>query len=222
VPARDTETWRQRRSVLLARHPERLPALTAALWAEIGHCELSTTDLRSLHPGDVVLVETLTARPDKGEGGTAKLKVAAGQMGHWEAAVAFEGDAVHATLQALVLGPEAQPRQPEGAALPPERPPAPTTPWDEPENTAVTSRSANPEVDAAELLNDVPLHVAVELGRAAVTAEEIVALRVGQVVTLRKSPGDPVDLSVNGKVVAHGELVEVEGQLGVRITSLSS
>ncbi len=38
---------------------------------------------------------------------------------------------------------------------------------------------------------------------------------------MNKSPGDPVDLSVHGKIVARGELVEVEGQIGVRILSIS-
>ena len=72
----------------------------------------------------------------------------------------------------------------------------------------------------AALVDDIPLHVAVELARVAVTAEEVVALREGQVIVTGKSPGDRVELTVNGKVVAHGELVEVEGQLGVRIESL--
>jgi flagellar motor switch/type III secretory pathway protein FliN len=60
----------------------------------------------------------------------------------------------------------------------------------------------------------------VELARIPVTAEQVVALKVGQVVDLNRVPGEPVELSVNGKVVARGELVEVEGHLGVRILSL--
>jgi flagellar motor switch/type III secretory pathway protein FliN len=54
-----------------------------------------------------------------------------------------------------------------------------------------------------------------------VTAEQVVSLKVGQVIDLNKVPGQPVDLSVNLKVVARGELVEVEGHLGVRILSLA-
>ena len=49
----------------------------------------------------------------------------------------------------------------------------------------------------------------------------VVGLRAGQVIELNRGPGEPVELSVNGKVVARGELVEVEGQLGVRILSLA-
>ena len=47
------------------------------------------------------------------------------------------------------------------------------------------------------------------------------ALQVGQVVDLNRVAGEPVEMSVNGKVVARGELVEVEGHLGVRILSLA-
>ncbi len=75
--------------------------------------------------------------------------------------------------------------------------------------------------EGAELLNDIPLQISVELGRVGVTAEEVVSLKVGQVIELSRVPGEPVDLSVNGKVVARGEVVEVEGHLGVRITSLA-
>jgi len=48
----------------------------------------------------------------------------------------------------------------------------------------------------------------------------VVSLKVGQIVDLGRAPGDPVELSVNGKLVARGDLVEVEGSLGVRITAL--
>ena len=74
--------------------------------------------------------------------------------------------------------------------------------------------------DGADLINDIPLQIAVELARVPVTAEQVVALKVGQVIDLNRVPGEPVELSVNGKVVARGELVEVEGHLGVRILSL--
>jgi flagellar motor switch protein FliM len=75
--------------------------------------------------------------------------------------------------------------------------------------------------EGADLLADIPLQLAVELARVPLTADEVVGLKVGQVLELHRSPGEPVELSVNGKVVARGELVEVEGQLGVRVLSLA-
>lgn len=91
--------------------------------------------------------------------------------------------------------------------------------WEE--NTNVGNKPEDVQADAAELLNDVPLQISVELARVPITAEELVSLHVGKIVELGKAPGEPVDLSVNGKVVARGELVEVEGQLGVRIVGMA-
>jgi flagellar motor switch protein FliM len=106
---------------------------------------------------------------------------------------------------------------------------APKTPQDDEPVTARTfptkediAMTEPAKEGAAALLKDVPLQIAVELGRVPVTAEDVVNIHVGQVLELNKAPGEPVDLSVHGKVVARGELVEVEGQVGVRILSLTS
>ncbi len=74
--------------------------------------------------------------------------------------------------------------------------------------------------EGAAILGDVPLQLVVELGRVKVTAEDVVAFKVGQVFELQRVAGEPVDLSLNGKVIARGEVVEVEGRLGVRILSM--
>ena len=77
------------------------------------------------------------------------------------------------------------------------------------------------QAEGADLLNDIPLQIAVEIGRLPITAEEVVGLKVGHVFDLNRQVGEPLDLSVNGKVVARGELVEIEGNLGIRIVSLA-
>lgn len=71
------------------------------------------------------------------------------------------------------------------------------------------------------LLGDMPVAVSVELGRVQLSADEVICLRPGQLLELGRSPTDPVDLVVNGRLLAKGELVEIEGQLGVRILSLA-
>ncbi|MEW5853700.1 MAG: FliM/FliN family flagellar motor switch protein [Myxococcota bacterium] len=70
------------------------------------------------------------------------------------------------------------------------------------------------------LLKDIPMPVVVELGRIKTSAGDIVNLRAGQILELRRAPNDPVDITVNGKLVGKGELVEVDGELGVRLLSL--
>lgn len=71
-----------------------------------------------------------------------------------------------------------------------------------------------------DMLMDVVLDVSIELGRASMTIKEILALGVGSVVELDKMVGDPVDILVNNKLIAKGEVVVVDENFGVRITSV--
>jgi flagellar motor switch protein FliN len=82
-----------------------------------------------------------------------------------------------------------------------------------------------PAVDQAhgiELLMDVALEVSVELGRSHMSIGEILALRTGSVIELDKLAGEPVDISVNGTLIARGEVVVVDEKFGVRITEVVS
>ncbi|MBI3179202.1 MAG: FliM/FliN family flagellar motor switch protein, partial [Deltaproteobacteria bacterium] len=68
------------------------------------------------------------------------------------------------------------------------------------------------------LLGDIPMVVVVELGRVQLTADEVIRLRPGQLIEVGRKPNDLlVDLVVNGKLVAKGKLVEIEGALGVEL-----
>lgn len=71
-----------------------------------------------------------------------------------------------------------------------------------------------------DLLKDVPLSVTAELGRTKMLVKEILKLGVGSVVELDKLTGEPVDILVNGKVIARGEVVAIDENFGVRITEV--
>ena len=71
-----------------------------------------------------------------------------------------------------------------------------------------------------DLLLDVELPLAVELGHAQLPIKNILELGVGSVIKLDKAAGDPVDVLVNGKLVARGEVVVVDENFGVRILGL--
>ncbi len=73
-----------------------------------------------------------------------------------------------------------------------------------------------------DLLMDVSLKVSVELGRATLNVREALNLSPGNVVELDKLAGDPVDVLVNGRLIARGEVVVVEDQFGVRVTQIVS
>ena len=71
-----------------------------------------------------------------------------------------------------------------------------------------------------ERLADVDLEVRVELGRANLRMRDLLRLNEGSVVELDRSPDTPVDVYVNGQMIAHAEVVVVGDELGVRITEL--
>lgn len=74
--------------------------------------------------------------------------------------------------------------------------------------------------NGVDMILDVQLTVAVELGRATKQVREVLALGPGSVVELDKHAGEPVEVVVNGKIVARGEVVVIDENFGVRITEI--
>ncbi len=72
-----------------------------------------------------------------------------------------------------------------------------------------------------DLIMDVPLEVTVELGRSNKSIKEILDFAPGTIIELNKLAGEPVDVLVNGKFVAKGEVVVIEENFGIRITDIS-
>ncbi|WP_408070964.1 flagellar motor switch phosphatase FliY [Butyrivibrio sp. JL13D10] len=70
------------------------------------------------------------------------------------------------------------------------------------------------------LIKDVPLEVTVELGRTAKAISDILDFAPGTIIELEKVAGEPVDVLVNGKFVAKGEVVVIEESFGVRVTEI--
>jgi len=81
---------------------------------------------------------------------------------------------------------------------------------------------ASQPVSAEELsrLHDVSVELAVEVGRTRMTIREALALGPGSIVTLNRLAGEPVDLLVNGKPIARGEVVVIDEEFGLRVTEV--
>jgi flagellar motor switch protein FliN/FliY len=73
-----------------------------------------------------------------------------------------------------------------------------------------------------DLLLDIPLEVTAEIGRARLPLRELLSLGAGAVLELEKLAGEPLDVLVNGKLVARGEAVMVNDKFGVRLTDIVS
>ena len=71
-----------------------------------------------------------------------------------------------------------------------------------------------------ELIKDVPLEVTVELGRTTKSISEILDFAPGTIIELDKIAGEPIDILVNGKFVAKGEVVVIEESFGIRVTEI--
>jgi flagellar motor switch protein FliN len=76
------------------------------------------------------------------------------------------------------------------------------------------------DLRSLSLLGDVALDVTVELGRIRMRVRDVLGLREGTVVELDRSAGAAVDVLVNGTLVARGDVVVVDDELGVRITEV--
>lgn len=78
----------------------------------------------------------------------------------------------------------------------------------------------SPELAAISLLDDVELEVKIELGRAQMYIEDVLRLGVGSVIELDKLAGDPVDVFINDRLVARGEVLVLNENLCVRINEI--
>lgn len=73
---------------------------------------------------------------------------------------------------------------------------------------------------ALELLNDVEMEVTAELGRRRMTVRDLLSLTPGAVVELDRAAGSPVDVLVNGTIIARGEVVVIDEEFGIRISEV--
>ncbi len=148
--------------------------------------------------------------------------------------------------QAAPAGNPQQPQQPAQAApaaqqqvQPQQQQQQPQQPR-QPQHIGGIGNGQNAEVEAAEFSNfnqvelpnnekrnldmllDIPLRVTVELGRTKRTIKEILELSSGSIVELDKLAGEPVDIHVNEKLIAKGEVVVIDENFGVRVTDILS
>lgn len=81
---------------------------------------------------------------------------------------------------------------------------------------------AQPHLQNLDMLMDIPLSVTVELGRTNRSVKEVLELSTGSIIELDKLAGEPVDILVNQRVVAKGEVVVIDENFGVRVTDILS
>lgn len=96
----------------------------------------------------------------------------------------------------------------------------------QPETAAMEELTASPSSGGGEInmdmLLDVNVALSIELGRAELSIRELLQLNQGSVVDLDRMAGEPLDVLVNGTLVARGEIVVVKEKFGVKLTEVVS
>ena len=178
--------------VLTAPRRARLRDAPIALRMEVGRTRIGRPELARLEAGDVVLFDHFGPRPPFG--GPLSLRMG---RGGWDAHLGGEGLTI---LGAYHLGG-----------------------FDMATNETLDPPAAEAPRDATSdaLLRELPVELVCELGRVSMSGRELLELRPGAVIPVGRPLAGPVDLTVGGRVVARGELVDVEGEIGVRVTQLA-
>ncbi len=89
-----------------------------------------------------------------------------------------------------------------------------------PDQYLSSDAAAGEEPQSLEFILDFPLHLSVRLGEVKKTLEEVRQIGPGTVVELDRIISDPVDIYVNGKLIARGDVIVVEENFGIRITNI--
>ncbi len=173
---------------------------------EAGRLELSSEDIANLEAGDIIILEhhQLVLGPE-GPGGTISAHIGSGRNGKLQGQlVAAEGQLKFAISQIIV---QEQPIE---------------TPMTDELNDEPTIQEPTDNLPETEgLLRDIDAPVVIELGRLKMNTAQVTRLKSGQILRLPRNANDPVDLVVNDKLFARGELVEIDGELGVRLVKVT-
>jgi flagellar motor switch protein FliM len=175
----------------------------------VGEADVDTDSLAGLEPGDVVVVERVFGEWDGGAArGTLRARVGGGDNVRLDGVAAKRpagaGDGAAGRLRLLVEEISVAEAREAGRLH--------------------MEEESELEAEAGEetgLLDSLLLTVRVELPARRISLEELTRLRAGQIVDLDCRATDPVELVADGRRIATGELVDIEGRLGVRVTRLA-
>jgi len=101
----------------------------------------------------------------------------------------------------------------------------PKTPGRPPKGAAGKTSTHNPEEKAirdevVEMSKDIPVQLVAVIGKTTISLKDLMNYQMGQVIDLGRPPSETVDIVASGKLFARGELVDIDGKLGVRIVKL--
>jgi flagellar motor switch protein FliN/FliY len=94
-----------------------------------------------------------------------------------------------------------------------------TVSFDELKSEVASRPAGSPDLD---VILDIPVSISMEVGRTSITIRNLLQLNQGSVIELDRLAGEPLDVLVNGTLIAHGEVVVVNEKFGIRMTDVIS
>ncbi|AHL76190.1 flagellar motor switch protein [Stutzerimonas stutzeri] len=128
----------------------------------------------------------------------------------WASALAEAGDANQDDIDALLN---------QGPAAAPAPPRAPLEEFGTSPKAAAPAGLDGPNLD---VILDIPVSISMEVGSTEISIRNLLQLNQGSVVELDRLAGEPLDVLVNGTLIAHGEVVVVNEKFGIRLTDVIS
>ncbi len=129
----------------------------------------------------------------------------------WAAALSEAGDASQDDIDAMMAGNAA-----------PAAPVAPRAPMEEFGMAPRAPTIAGLEGPNLDVILDIPVTLSMEVGHTDITIRNLLQLNQGSVIELDRLAGEPLDVLVNGTLIAHGEVVVVNEKFGIRLTDVIS
>ncbi len=202
----NAEVNEQNKLELLMDWLPHLEMLKIKLIAEIGEINLTSIDLYSLEPSDIILLPDVGLKFHSSEL-SGELFVRLGVWGEvgFRSEIITEESHLKVILNAVCNNPRPHSQENKDIKVSEEE---------------IQEMEEEDLSQSAEFIQSVPVTVVVELGRRNLTISDVTRLRIGQIIDLNRTPSEPVELSVDGKIIGKGELVDVDGELGVRILRL--
>ncbi len=131
----------------------------------------------------------------------------------WAAALSESGDAAgQDDIDAMLAG----------SLNTPSTPSAPRAPMEEFGGAPKNNLPVNLEGPNLDVILDIPVSISMEVGNTDITIRNLLQLNQGSVIELDRLAGEPLDVLVNGTLIAHGEVVVVNEKFGIRLTDVIS
>lgn len=130
----------------------------------------------------------------------------------WAAALSEAGDAGQDDIDAMLAASNPAPSAPA----------APRAPMEEFNSAPKVNLPVNMDGPNLDVILDIPVSISMEVGSTDITIRNLLQLNQGSVVELDRLAGEPLDVLVNGTLIAHGEVVVVNEKFGIRLTDVIS